>query len=1061
MKLKKLEVIGFKSFSEKTTIQFPKGVCAVVGPNGCGKSNVVDALKWVMGEQSVKQLRGKSMEDMIFSGAAGKPALNMAEVSLTLHNDNGSAPEELNEFSEIQLTRRLFRSGESAYLINRRPCRLKDIHNIFLGSGMGVKSYAIIQQGNIGAITEAGPDERRYFVEEAAGITRYKSRKTEALRKVTATEQNLLRVNDIIAEIGRQMAGLKRQAKKAERYNRYQQQIREFDIHIAQFHFEDFSLQIEKYHQLLMELRDGDLAHSSQIKKLDAAVEAIKLERWKTSQAISDQKSTQYDTQRSIDRLENDLVHQKEATTRLEAEATELHGALVNLEAKNQEVEGEIDQVAEENQRFEIKISDSKARLDHERAQTANLRETLAEARQTLEEHKQTLMERATQEARYRNIFQNATNNKENLERRIKRADEEVYQADREVSSLDTERQATQERLAACQNEAATTTKAIERLRSELSERQNTLQQQIKALQATDLERNKVKSALGTLQKMAANYDWYRDGVRHLMKPVDDAEQLPPGVSRPAPEGLIALVADIIETETSYETAVEAVLGEMVQYILVDSSATGLESIDFLRAQQAGRSGFIPLTDLEPGPVQNATYSPNCRPLINHARTKAPYQHLATVLFDGVVLVDHVAEGLQILKENPSLRVAVSPSGDLVDRHGIIVGGSKDRLMGILQKKQELKALEDQLAHLQKRLTKERQTQDVLAEATRETEIQLQQSIEAKAQHDHTVVELEKALLKSEEALRHARRRQEIAQLDQERLLGEVSEADEEISRYTEALNEIQAEVQESQQLVEQTTQHIEKLAAEVAHFDQHLVDLKLQLSSYQTKLETGQHTLKRLLEFKADGQRRHAQMSEDIVRKQNRCQEIERAIDQAGQTLARQYDTLESLTTKLEANQNTYQQIDERLKQNDDHIRDLKKEREAGLEKLRLVELEQSQKSMQREALVEKIEERYHQSFELLTVTIETIDDEQTIGAMETEVQQLRDKVARITDVNLGAIKEYEQLKDRHDFLCEQRDDLVKAIEDLHKVIRKINRITQKRCRLEQKKREYKSDRR
>ncbi|MBW2662266.1 MAG: AAA family ATPase [Deltaproteobacteria bacterium] len=203
MKLKKLQLAGFKSFSEKTSIEFHTGISAIVGPNGCGKSNIIDALRWVMGEQSVKQLRGKSMEDVIFAGTNGKHPLNMAEVSLILINDNGSTPEEFKDFTEIMLTRRLYRSGESAYLINKQPCRLKDIHNVFLGSGMGAKSYALIQQGNIGAITEAGPEERRLLVEEAAGVTRYKNRKNEALRKIQNTNQNILRVADIIAEIKR------------------------------------------------------------------------------------------------------------------------------------------------------------------------------------------------------------------------------------------------------------------------------------------------------------------------------------------------------------------------------------------------------------------------------------------------------------------------------------------------------------------------------------------------------------------------------------------------------------------------------------------------------------------------------------------------------------------------------------------------------------------------------------------------------------------------------------------------------------------------------------------
>ena len=279
MKLKKLEITGFKSFHDKVAIDFPAGVCAVVGPNGCGKSNVIDAIRWVMGEQSVKQLRGKSMEDVIFSGTNGKAPLNMAEVSLTLANENGNAPEELKDFTEINLTRRLYRSGESAYFINRRPCRLKDVHNVFLGSGLGSKSYAIIQQGNIGAITDASPEERRHFIEEAAGVTRYKSRKIEALRKIDKTNQNLLRVADIIVEIKHQMASLKRQARKAELYNTYQKKIRKLDIHLGHYHYNEYARHIAETAGLLQALKDTDIGHTAELKRLDAAIEEIKLQR--------------------------------------------------------------------------------------------------------------------------------------------------------------------------------------------------------------------------------------------------------------------------------------------------------------------------------------------------------------------------------------------------------------------------------------------------------------------------------------------------------------------------------------------------------------------------------------------------------------------------------------------------------------------------------------------------------------------------------------------------------------------------------------------------------------
>jgi len=299
MRLKQLELSGFKSFPENSTINFPPGIFSIVGPNGCGKSNIIDALKWVMGEQSALQLRGKSMEDVIFAGSDDKTQVNMAEVSLTLLNDNGSAPEELKHLSEIQITRRMYRSGERAYFLNKQPCRLKDVYNIFLGSGMGARSYSIIQQGNIGAITEATPEERRVFIEEAAGVTRYKTRKIETLRKIKATNQDLLRIKDIMAEIQKRMNSLNRQAKAAQRFKDYRAAIKLLDILISLNAYNEYNRKISETGTLLQSLRDIDNVHAAEIGKLDAAIEAVKHEKDKKDQEIASLKENKFEQQRA------------------------------------------------------------------------------------------------------------------------------------------------------------------------------------------------------------------------------------------------------------------------------------------------------------------------------------------------------------------------------------------------------------------------------------------------------------------------------------------------------------------------------------------------------------------------------------------------------------------------------------------------------------------------------------------------------------------------------------------------------------------------------------------
>lgn len=429
MKLKKLELSGFKSFHEKTCLNFPPGISAVVGPNGCGKSNVMDALRWVMGEQSVRQLRGKTMEDVIFSGTSGKPSLNMAEVSLTLINDNGSAPEALRDFSEIMLTRRLYRSGESAYLINKQPCRLKDIHHVFMGSGMGAKSYALIQQGNIGAFTEAGPEERRGYIEEAAGITRYKANKTEALRKLESTQQNLLRLTDILSEVTRQMKTLERQVLKAERFRRYQKKIRRLDIRLALLAHDALCLEIQESQALLVEVSDRDISCQVRSGQLEAAIAAIRFRHDKLHETLSEYQSRKFACRRHIDRLENDLVHMKQDMARLAAETETMEASRTALEEKAAHITQEIADLQQQADRAQQDIQALCLTQEAEKTAFHEAQGQLSNLKKMRDAVNARLMDLSGRQARHQHIFQHAASSRETLKRRLKRADEEELAA--------------------------------------------------------------------------------------------------------------------------------------------------------------------------------------------------------------------------------------------------------------------------------------------------------------------------------------------------------------------------------------------------------------------------------------------------------------------------------------------------------------------------------------------------------------------------------------------------------------------------------------------------------
>jgi chromosome segregation protein len=1048
MKLKKLEVTGFKSFHDKSNIVFPQGISAVVGPNGCGKSNVIDALRWVMGEQSVKQLRGKSMEDVIFSGANGKAPLNMAEVSLTLSNENGDSPEELKEFTEINLTRRLYRSGESAYYLNKRPCRLKDIHNVFWGSGLGSKSYAVIQQGKIGAITDADPDELRFFVEEAAGVTRYKNRKIEALRKIELTKNNLLRVTDIISEIKRQMASLKRQARKAEIYNKYQRQIKAFEICLGLHYYEDYAGRIQETDTLLSELQDLDISHTTEIKKLDASVEEIKLKRWQKNQEISEQKSNQFETQRNIDRTENDLVHLRKEIERLSQESLELKTVRLDLEEKNHEMLSEIDQVEKETSQLNKGIVTVKTQLNQERGATATITEKLSALNQDLESGKARLMDLVAREAQYKNIYQTTINNKESLQKRLTKADEDRTQAKKQVARDRGVEAKARDQVDRIKHDINDLAQQISAAGSQLEQKSKALGKQVKLAQTVELECNTVKSKLNTLKKMEDNFEWYRDGVKAIMKPSTGEPSIGHGLSAK----ILGLMADVIEAKPTYETAVEAVLGDALQYIIVKDQQTGLKAIEYLQAHNAGRSGFIPVAAVKQVENQPADKTAPEQLLLNQITVKSGYEPIIKTLLGHVVCSENLSEAIEMFNRNGASTTIVTKNGDVISPQGILVGGSKDKLNGILVKKQKLKDLGRQRAALEQKLEKARLDQAALESEARNLESQLQKLNEKKTNATRNEIEAEKELVKATEALKNAIRHLEIVALEKEQLQGEASDIDEEMTKYNTALADLSAEVNTAQNKVSNISATISTVSTQLDEYNNKVVDLQLQLTAQNAKLENANNSLRRLKEFHKDSLSRLEQIGQEILAKKQKEEISKQQVAQYEQTLSEMYQGMETLDQSLKISEEHYQTIDAELQNSDSRISDIKSKREKTLEKVRLLELEQSERKIKQENIANRLEEKYRNAFSVLKTEFNQnaesleLTSEKTIETIEEELATCNAKISKIVDVNLGAIREYEQLKDRFNFLEEQRNDLVCAIEDLHKVIKKINAITQKR---------------
>ncbi len=1037
MYIKRLDICGFKSFVEKTSFIFAPGVSAVVGPNGCGKSNVIDAMQWAMGEQSVKQLRGKSREDIIFAGAEDRHPMNVAEVVMTLVNTNGHLPEEYRDLPEISIGRRFFRSGESEYFINKRSCRLKDIHNIFLGTGVGAKAYSIIQQGRIGAIVEASPEEIHYFIEEAAGTTRYKNQKREALRKIEKTRQNLFRVNDIIGEINRQRNALNRQAKKAERFKKLRDRVRDVDILLTVHRYRRILDQLNKGDDLLRSLKDADVKHGAKLAQLDAAIEQIKWERTQREKAVSGQRNRQHECQRAIDKGENNILHYQKDIERLKVEAVELRQEREDTAEKNRQLAEELSGLEEAAARFEVEVEKKLAGLKEKEEKEHHLKEHLTGLKASLEKEKGEVVSLLTREAQYKNTHQNATRNKASLNQRVTRVRNEEKKAAKRVSELEkrvADAKAHLETLKAALKKLNRTAGSLE---ADLQEQRRSLGEKVKDVQILSSEFQEVRSRYNALHKMDENYEWLKGGVRAIMRRHR---------SLAGQNGICGLVADVIEAEPSFEVAVEAALGDAVQHVIVKTQEEGIKAISYLASETSGRGSFIPIHTFKS--LSDMVHSSKPGPaglLLNHVTAKEGYETLVEHLLGHVVVAEDLQDALSLWNRNGVFQTVVTKNGDRVSCDGILTGGSPEKAeASILAKKRELKTLGEVVSGLKLRLEAAKAEQEDMEASACALESNRQKILQKLRSKEAEQVDAEKSLYRIQEDLKHAQRHLEIARLELEQMSGEEIDLDQEISQYSELLSKISEEVSASRALIARLDSRVRKGSDDLEALNQKVMEIRLELTSLKAKKENAQNDLRRLESFQFEGMDRFDQLAEELNETERDIEATKIRLRKEKERIETLYAELEVVETTLSEGETAFQEIDIKLSENDQIISGVETVQKETQKKIQQLEMEQSERRLKLEHLIARIDERYHENLKALSgaVNPEEID----LTEKETELAGLREKIAGMGEVNLAAIKEFETLNERLDFYNAQYEDLGKAIENLQGVIRKINSTTKKK---------------
>lgn len=1032
MKIKKINMVGFKSFSEKLDLPFPGGISAVVGPNGCGKSNIVDAIRWAMGEQSAKLLRGRQMEDVIFNGAQDQKPLGMAEVSVIFENGDGSFPPQFAQDAELSITRRLYRSGESEYLINNVPSRLKDIQEIFMDTGLGNRAYSIIGQGKIGAIIDQKPEETRAMIEEAAGITKYKKKVEESKRKIELTKTNLERVEDILSEVERQMRSLKYQASKARRFKSLGQEIGRLELilHANSYHeLEDEShTRMKSTQDLLQE----EVGRTTEFSSIQAGVETLNIELDEKDREIAGLRQTYLQAKEDVNRKESILESlasekrvQREIEDRLVREKEEIHRRHGELVGEKADLCGKIEEIKKASEHLQDEIALLERRLKGKQEFLKRVREEYEEVKARVQSGMSKEMSLNQESGYLNNRIGEITDGRSRLENEKRGVDqraEELVQASRRKNEV---REALVEKLRNIEADI----QGERQKRDLLEQAKKGLETEIKSAEA-DL--NVCESRLASLRSLTENFEGFKLGVRTIMRAQDlDARR----------HGrIMGLVADVIQVDPRFEQAVETVLGDKLQYVIVETQDDGKEAVDYLKAKAKGKSSFVPLREVN----GNGNHAHgNGLPLLRELVTvPEDYRPIIDLLLGDAAVVDDLTKAITVWKGNGRDQCLVTPDGDMVDASGIISGGKVAfGSHGILARKREIKELKKKGAEAAEALQGFKTRLEQMDLQISEREAFLDRLVEEKEDCREKINELDKANFQ----ISH-----ELDQLEKlgARISDELEQKDKEQTRHRDALSKIESELQACKQRREQEELFLREKGHELQECESEFERLREEAES--RKMDFGlsreeekglTRELERISEYTEEGQQRLKRIEEEIAEAQARHREtVEREESLKGR-LHGFYQTLKQAEDAVNSAEQNRNQMHNRIREEDKRADALRGELDELREQIHRAKMEQSEVVFKMNGLVDMVRE--NMNINLREVYKDHLKDDFSAAEVREELGQKKDQRERLGEVNLTAIQEHEALKERHTFIVEQREDLLNSIDSLDKAIRKINKTS------------------
>ena len=1030
MYLKRLELQGFKSFADKTILELMPGITTVIGPNGSGKSNISDAIRWVLGEQSMKSLRGTKSMDIIFAGTQNRKSLGFAEASLVFDNSDGALP---IEYTEVTVTRKIYRSGETGYFINKVPCRLKDVLELFMDTGIGKDGYSIIGQGKIDEILSNKSEDRRHIFEEAAGIVKYRTRKQESEKKLEHTKLNLLRINDILTEIEGNLEPLQIQADKAKKYLNLREELKSIEIGLFVYNIEKYKQELEKVVQDIDVMQTQCNDEEGRLERIKILKEELKSSIDEITETIENMSNIGFESQKQIEQLNSDInvaktriANNNENNNRYLKEIDEQNAKIQELKEEIEQKEAKKDNLKQNKEKFEKELNEKQEELD-------KLTEKLSSKELEIEGYKHTVEENTDKKYELQSEINAQNINYQNFEKRQVQIKQEMQST---ISELDSTR-LNKEDIAKQFNEIENKKNKAQNSLNEVAKQREEANQKIKLFESNinilSSEMRIKESRLKFLIETEKEKEGYIKSVKSLLKDCENIKELGKGMN--------GVLANIIEVPDELQTAIEMCLGASLQNIVTETETDAKRLVEHLRKNNLGRASFLPISSVKGRKLDKIKGNESgvvgiASDLVKYNKK---YEQIILNLLGRTVIVDNMDTAIRVAKQNDYTFRIVTTEGDLINPSGAITGGSvAKKTVNILGRSKEIEKLEKEVNELKvkiKKLEDEKQEYEESIEGILELSANLEKELQeidiTYATEKQKVISINENIEKLEKRLNRLKEEQANLEKQKEEAVSTKGDLQVEINKIVEQNGELSKIINEFAELNKDDQKYIDDL-----NFD--ITNLKISVSSFdesEASIQEIQERINQELENAHTSiENKNAQIEQ--IKKDN--EELEKSIQDTLQKIEEVKESVNSSSSKIEELKKERAQKSEKLSKQEDEltakfkvIEDLKGQ---------LVKLDVKKTKIEEDinGIINKMWEEY----ELTPNNTEQYQKPENVALTQRRVNNLRTEIRELGSVNVDSIEEYKNLKDRYDFMSEQRLDLENTMSKLRKVISDMTQI-------------------